>query len=63
MIEIAQITPPVGFNLFVINGLVKEDIFKIAIYSLPSFLIILAVSAIITIYPDIVLWLPNLMVR
>lgn len=63
MIEVAQITPPVGFNLFVINGLVKDDVFKIAFYALPSFFIILTVVIIITIFPEIVLWLPNKMVR
>jgi C4-dicarboxylate transporter DctM subunit len=63
MIEVAQITPPIGFNLFVINGLVKDDVLKIAVYALPSFFIILAVAAIITFYPEIVLWLPNLMIR
>lgn len=63
MIEVAQITPPVGFNLFVIKGLVRDDVFKIALYALPSFLIILAVAAVITFYPEIVLWLPNMMVR
>ncbi len=63
MIEVAQITPPVGFNLFVINGLVKEDVFKIAWYALPSFLIILLVVAVITIYPQITLYLPNMMVK
>lgn len=63
MIEIAQITPPVGFNLFVINGLVKEDIFKIAIYALPSFIIILLATALLTIYPEIILWLPELMIK
>lgn len=63
MIEVAQITPPVGFNLFVINGLVNEDIFKIALYAIPSFLIILLVVAAITLYPEIVLTLPNMMVQ
>lgn len=62
MIELAQITPPIGFNLFVINGLVEEDIFRIAIYAIPSFLIILSIAAVITIYPDIVMWLPNIMI-
>lgn len=61
MIEVAQITPPVGFNLFVINGLVEEDILKIAYYALPSFLIILLLVAIFTIYPEIILWLPGKM--
>ncbi|WP_301109874.1 TRAP transporter large permease subunit [Sporosarcina sp.] len=61
MIEVAQITPPVGFNLFVINGMVDEDILTIARYALPSFLIILLIVAVITVFPDIILWLPNKM--
>lgn len=61
MIEVAQITPPVGFNLFVINGMVEEDILTIAKYALPSFLIILLIVAVITVFPDIILWLPNKM--
>ncbi|MEI3606300.1 TRAP transporter large permease subunit [Pseudogracilibacillus sp. SE30717A] len=63
MIEISQITPPVGFNLFVINGLVKDDILKIAYYALPSFVVILLATALITVYPEIILWLPDLMMR
>lgn len=62
MIEIAQITPPVGFNLFVIKGLVREDVLRIAYYAMPSFIIILLVTAILTLFPEIVLWLPNLMI-
>lgn len=61
MIEVAQITPPVGFNLFVINGLTGDDVLKIAWYALPSFLIILLVVVLITIFPEIILWFPNLM--
>lgn len=63
MIEIAQITPPVGFNLFVINGLVKDDVLKIAYYAIPSFIIILIITAIITINPDIITWLPEMMIK
>jgi tripartite ATP-independent transporter DctM subunit len=63
MIEISQITPPIGFNLFVINGLTDESIFKIALYAIPSFFIILLIAAIITIYPEIVLWLPSVMIN
>lgn len=63
MIELAQITPPVGFNLFVINGLVDESIFKIARYALPSFAIMLIVVALLTAYPGIVLTLPNMMIK
>ena len=63
MIEVAQITPPVGFNLFVINGLTGDSLFKIAKYALPSFIIMMAFTALITIYPDIVLILPRLMIK
>jgi len=63
MIEAAQITPPVGFNLFVINGLVNENILKIALYALPSFIIMFVIVALITIFPEIVLTVPNLMIK
>ena len=63
MIEVAQITPPVGFNLFVINGLVGDSLFVIAKYALPSFVIMMAFTALITIYPDLVLALPRLMIK
>ncbi|MCL6610344.1 MAG: TRAP transporter large permease subunit [Peptococcaceae bacterium] len=63
MIEVAQITPPVGFNLFVINGLVERSIFKISWYALPSFVIMLLVVALLTACPEIVLVLPNKMIK
>jgi C4-dicarboxylate transporter, DctM subunit len=56
MIEVAQITPPVGFNLFVLNGLTGDSVGKIAKYSMPSFLIILCVVLLITFYPGLVTW-------
>ena len=63
MIEVAQITPPVGFNLFVINGLVHDDLFTIAKYALPSFIIMMIFIAFITFYPEIVLMMPRLMIK
>jgi C4-dicarboxylate transporter, DctM subunit len=61
MVEVSQITPPVGFNLFVIQGLTNEPIVKIARYSLPFFFLMLLTTVIITIFPEIALFLPNLM--
>ena len=61
MVEVSQITPPVGFNLFVIQGLTNEPIIKIAKYALPFFFLMLLTTAIITIFPDIALFLPNVM--
>ncbi len=61
MIELAQITPPVGFNLFVISGLTGEDILSIAYAALPFFLILCAATAFVTVFPQFVLYLPRLM--
>ena len=61
MVEVSQITPPVGFNLFVIQGLTREPIVSIAQYALPFFFLMLLTTAIITLFPQIVLILPQLM--
>jgi C4-dicarboxylate transporter DctM subunit len=61
MVEVSQITPPVGFNLFVIQGLTGEPIIKIAKYALPFFFLMLLTTAIITLFPEIALFLPNVM--
>jgi C4-dicarboxylate transporter, DctM subunit len=61
MVEVSQITPPVGFNLFVIQGLTQEPITRIAVYALPFFFLMLLTTAIVTFFPQIALFLPNLM--
>jgi len=61
MVEVSQITPPVGFNLFVIQGLTNEPIVQIAKYALPFFFLMLLTTVIITLFPEIALFLPNLM--
>lgn len=61
MVEVSQITPPVGFNLFVIQGLTNEPIITVARYALPFFFLMLLTTAILTIFPDIALFLPRLM--
>jgi C4-dicarboxylate transporter DctM subunit len=60
-IEMAQITPPVGFNLFVIQGLTKEGIFRIAAYAWPFCAIMMIFTALITLIPEIVTFLPHSM--
>jgi C4-dicarboxylate transporter DctM subunit len=61
MIELAQITPPVGFNLFVISSLNNDDILTIARAAFPFFLLMALATMLITVFPDIVLILPNMM--
>ena len=61
VVEMSQITPPVGFNLFVIQGLTGLDILRIARAALPFFFLLLLGAVIITIFPGIVTVLPNAM--
>lgn len=59
VVEMAQITPPVGFNLFVLQGLSSRDILFIAKAAVPFFLILILAVAVITVFPEIVTYLPN----
>ncbi len=59
MIELAQITPPVGFNLFVIQGLTGWNIGRIAAAAAPFFLLMCLAAVFIVIWPEIALWLPG----
>jgi C4-dicarboxylate transporter DctM subunit len=59
VVEMAQITPPVGFNLFVLQGLSGKGIFEVARYTLPFFWLMLIAVAIVTVFPGIVTWLPQ----
>ncbi|CAN7283025.1 TRAP transporter large permease subunit [Acidovorax sp. LjRoot118] len=61
VVEMAQITPPVGFNLFVIQGLTRREIMWIARTALPLFMLMIAAVIATYFVPDIVLWLPNRM--
>jgi TRAP-type C4-dicarboxylate transport system permease large subunit len=59
VIEMAQITPPVGFNLFVLSGMTKKELPYIAKVSFPMFLLMIVGVLIIYIAPQIVTWLPQ----
>jgi len=61
VVEMAQITPPVGFNLFVIQGLTGRDILFIARAALPFFLLMCVAVAIIVAFPELATWLPERM--
>lgn len=61
VVEMSQITPPVGFNLFVIQGLTGHNIFKVAAMTLPFFLLMVVAVALVVIFPQIALWLPTTM--
>jgi tripartite ATP-independent transporter DctM subunit len=58
MVELSQITPPVGFSLFVIQSISGESIGYILKATFPFFMIMIAIVAVITLFPDIATWLP-----
>ncbi len=61
VVEMSQITPPVGFNLFVIQSLTGKNIIYVAKAALPFFFMIAIAIVLITAYPAIALYLPTLM--
>ncbi|MBK9136276.1 MAG: TRAP transporter large permease subunit [Betaproteobacteria bacterium] len=61
VVEMAQITPPVGFNLFVLQGMTGKEIGWIARVTLPFFLLMIAAVVIIWLVPDLVTALPERM--
>ncbi|MEA2117765.1 TRAP transporter large permease subunit [Halovibrio sp. HP20-50] len=63
VVEMSQITPPVGFNLFVIQGLTGKDILTITKATLPFFLLMLLAIAVMHTFPGIALYLPEAMNR
>jgi TRAP-type C4-dicarboxylate transport system permease large subunit len=59
MVEIAEITPPVGFNLFVLQNMTGKDSNTIARASIPFFICLVACIILLTVFPQIVTWLPD----
>jgi len=58
VVEMAQITPPVGFNLFVLQGMTRREIGYIARVTLPFFILMVAAVLLIYVFPQIVTFLP-----
>jgi len=62
MVELSQITPPVGFSLFVIQSISGEKISYILKATFPFFIIMILIVMVVTIFPEIVTYLPTKMV-
>ncbi len=60
VVEMAEVSPPVGFNLFVLQTMSGKDSNTVALAALPFFFLLVAAVAIITIFPDLVLAIPSL---
>lgn len=63
VVEMAQITPPVGFNLFVLQGMTGRELTWIAKVTLPMFLLMCVAVTLVYVFPGIVTWLPMQMSR
>ena len=63
VVEMAQITPPVGFNLFVLQGMAKKDMGFIARSAFPLFILMILAVFLIIIFPELALWLPEQMIQ
>ena len=63
VVEMAQITPPVGFNLFVLQGMAKKDMGFIAKSAFPLFLLMVLAVVLVVIFPEIALWMPEQMIK
>jgi TRAP-type C4-dicarboxylate transport system permease large subunit len=60
IVEMAEVTPPVGFNLFVLQAMSGKDSLTVARASFPFFCLLVIAVALITVFPQIVMYLPRL---
>lgn len=61
VVEMAQITPPVGFNLYVLQSMAKKSMGYVALAAFPFFIGMNVMVAMVFFFPDVVTWLPNQM--
>ena len=61
VVEMAQITPPIGFNLFVLQGMTGKDIGFISKASFPMFLVMCLFVVILVMFPGLATWLPGVL--
>ena len=59
VVEMAQVTPPIGFNLFVLQGMTKHEISYIARTAIPMVLLMILMVVILVIWPELATWLPE----
>ena len=59
VVEMAQVTPPIGFNLFVLQGMTKHEISYVAKTAIPMVLLMVLMVVILVIWPELATWLPE----
>jgi tripartite ATP-independent transporter DctM subunit len=61
MIELAEISPPVGFNLFVLQSMSGRSLMSVAWSAIPFFFVLVLATVLIVIFPGIATWLPGVL--
>ena len=61
VVEMAQITPPVGFNLYVLQAMTGRNLFAVGAYTLPLFFLMCVAVILLAVFPGLALWLPSTM--
>ena len=59
VVEMAQVTPPIGFNLFVLQGMTKHEISYIAKTAIPMVALMILMVIILVIWPELATWIPE----
>jgi tripartite ATP-independent transporter DctM subunit len=62
LVEIAELTPPLGFNIFVLQTMTGRDSNYVALASLPFFFMMVLCIALITVFPELATWLPDTLI-
>ncbi len=63
VIEMSQITPPVGINLFILQSMTSKNILWVAVAALPFFVLLIIATVLLILFPEIATFLPSLMTR
>jgi len=59
VIEMSQITPPVGINLFILQSMTGKNLWEVAKAAFPFFLLLVVATILLILFPQIATWLPN----
>ena len=62
LVEIAEVTPPLGFNMFVLQTMSGRDSNYVALASIPFFCMMVLCIVLITVFPEIATWLPDVLI-
>lgn len=59
LIEMSQITPPVGINLFILQSITGKNLWEVSVAAFPFFLLLIVATMLLILFPEIATWLPD----